>query len=204
MLNKNKLVRIFTLVSAVVLLRVSIQAQVAAQEDDPLDLDVEKARDDTGERVAIAGGPGHIMLSAYEFRPIDPQTSWAYGSGVELYNPSSTVGYYIAPVNLPDHASITQIVFYWWDGAPAEDICLGLNAPEAGTYNVQLVAIICSVGIDGPGVTVYTLPTPELVDLSDTAYYFYLTIPGGYSCGLTLMEVRVDFNYPAYVPLVSK
>ena len=62
----------------------------------------------------VPGGPGYVVLNAFDFKPFVQTTTFEY-SGSMLQNITPSLAYYLAPVHLPQGATINQIVAYYLD-----------------------------------------------------------------------------------------
>ena len=61
----------------------------------------------------MPGGPGFYAQSSSAFVPYNSTTPYAR-NGVALYNPGGP-GVYLAPVSLPNGATVNQFVVYYYD-----------------------------------------------------------------------------------------
>ena len=162
----------------------------------------------------IPGGPGFISIHPSAFQPMNSSSSYDFfGSEKaisELFNPASSgMGFYLAPVDLPDQATITKLVVYVHD-----EIEEDLNVIKVELYQ-------CDYGYNGCGSMVlggwtytpnankygYFETTSFVIDtvnLQSYSYVLYMEIPGGPKQDLSLVNVRVDYGFdPLFLPLVN-
>lgn len=164
----------------------------------------------TEPRAVIPGGPGFISIHPSAFQPKSSSSSydfWGFGVGIsELYNSASSKGYYLAPVDIPDHATINKMVVYFFDQVIDDlHIRVALHQCDIGYGGCTEIGLVTTgVGPDyeGYGFTEDLVITNQPVDLQTKSYVLYLEIPGGQYTLLTLVNVRLDFSYPLYMPTV--
>jgi hypothetical protein len=91
-----------------------------AQEEDPQNHSVADAS--LNYQLAptpVPGGTGFVSLSPFAFKPYSATGSCAYFYQA-LYNPGVSFTNYVAQVQLPDHASITKLIVYYFDNGPMD------------------------------------------------------------------------------------
>ncbi|MCJ7695018.1 MAG: hypothetical protein MUO40_06270 [Anaerolineaceae bacterium] len=153
--------------------------------------------------MVVPGGPGHVMLTAFDFQPRSMDTQWAYADGLELYNPGIGQGIYIAPVHLPDGATVKQVVLYYYDDVE-ENLNLSLSRSEAGGGIIESMAVIIPTGTGGYSYDYDSIISYAQIDLANYSYYLGLLLKGGAGDKLTLLQVRIDYDYPTFLPTVLK
>ena len=153
---------------------------------------------------AVPGGPGFVTQSAHLFKPATDNSEWNYVGGDELYNPSdSSAAAFAAPLSLPHGATVTKLVVWYHDMVEANlTVTLERVLLDNGT-NVTM-ASVASSGDPGYSYGEDTSIDYAEIDLQSYAYYAYLTMPADCSYDLTLVGIRIDYEYPGYLPLVLK
>lgn len=144
------------------------------------------------------------MLNPLQFRSYYSTGEWNY-IDVDLYNPSISGGYYEAALTLPHGATITKVVLYSLD-QDTKDIKLDMFVCRvAASDSCNVMASIVS---DGTAIayryfseTVINYP---IVDNQIYSYFVEVSIPGGAGQNLRLSAVRIDYDYPAYLPVVTR
>jgi hypothetical protein len=156
------------------------------------------------QAVVVPGGPGFVILNGWDFKPQSPTFTWAYAnSSTGLMNTTSGVEYFLAPVHLPQGATINQIVLYYYDDDSVNDMTVSLSQYSNMGSNKVLMATVGSSGATTSNTYVTTASiTSPIVDNSAYSYGLFLTLPGG---GLTVMNaVRIDYAYNTDLALVMK
>lgn len=162
-------------------------------------------------RAVILGGPGFISIHPSAFQPRSSSSSYDFypSDGIsELFNTGSSTGFYLAPVDIPDHATINKMVVYFFDQLNDElHIEVTLHQCDIGYGGcTEIGLVITGVGPDygGYGFSESLVITNQPVNLQTDSYVLYLEIPGGQYNNLTLINVRLDYEYdPLYFPLVN-
>jgi len=192
---------------ALIMLMLSTNAVAIAQVGEPENgLPMTSSREFTRSDRApidVPGGPGHLMLTAYDFQPRSMDSDWRYFNGRELYNPGVTTGYYYAPVHLPDGATINKVVLYYFDNDET-NLQLSLFRLEAGGTTVASLAAITPTGDPGYSHDFDTSISDAYIDLANYPYALGLVIPAGGGDLLTVLQVRIDYEYPTFLPTVRK
>ena len=145
-------------------------------------------------------GTGHIAIPAAAFQPLNNAVAYSnYGSGI------STGGAYWwypfhAPLQLPDHAVITGMTYYWSDYSPDADTYVDfVESNLDGTTNV--VSTAYSNG--GTGIASSSTVTMTLtVDNSIHAYYLDMSFASGDA--YSGYGVVIDYTYPVLLPLIRR
>ncbi|MDH4209795.1 MAG: hypothetical protein OEV76_13035 [Anaerolineae bacterium] len=152
---------------------------------------------------AVPGGPGFVTQSGYLFKPVDPSYKWDYTRKGELYNPGDTAAGYAAPLSLPHGATVTKVVVWYYDILEA-NLTVTLERAHLDNNTYDTMASVASSGTAGYGYGEDESIDYAEIDLQSYAYYAYLTMPGLGSSDFTLVGIRVDYEYPGYVPLAMK
>jgi hypothetical protein len=163
---------------------------------------------DTGRIAASApadpvpGGPGFLMVNAYQFRPYIPDLSEDYFND-ELINPGPGSKFYQAALTLPDNVSITGMVVYFYDNVP-QDLVVALWRFDPSTGNHLEMATVASSGalVQYRNAADTSIIEPG-VDQQSYSYYVEAGMPGVGNT-LRLAAVRIDYGYQAQLPFVTK
>jgi hypothetical protein len=218
-------IRSTTLMLAMILVLMSTNAVAVAQEGTDPELGITPVPTRTNlegdrhpidlsraePRAVIPGGPGFISIHPSAFQPKNSSSSYDFypNDGLsELFNTGSNIGYYLAPVDIPDHATINKMVVYFFDQVnDALHIKVALYQCDIGYGGcTEIGSVITGVGPDyeGYGFAEDLVITNQPVNLQTKSYAMYLEIPGGQYTLLTLVNVRVDYGYdPIYFPSVN-
>ena len=210
-MNRNCHVKPVVLVTVVVLAAASVVAwrSVAAQ---PGDARAEPWGPGSPAREAAAlsqatpvpGGPGFYMQSSVAFRPSSSTTEWAYGVR-ELYNPGLTPGTYYSSPSLPNGATITKLVVYYYDD------CAGVNplvnlllCGGAGEMCDVMAAVSSSSDVGGYGNSEDSTIHSPVIDQQSWVYIVSAELPGGCGSSLRLVNIRIDYGFGSRLPIVTK
>ncbi len=153
---------------------------------------------------AVPGGPGFVALNAFDFKPYSQSYNYYYG-GTLLNNTGVTSAFFIAPVHLPQGATINQVVAYYKDEDAGmwKDIAVVLlqcnDFTEAAVYMAEIYSSGAITGITYAVATAITFP---VVDNSRYSYIVQVNLPN--SASVWLSAVRVDYTYSLSLPAVMK
>ncbi len=150
----------------------------------------------------VPGGPGFISVSSFAFKPFSSDDSQIYDV-TWMYNGGADMASFIAPVYLPHDATITKVVFFFYDGITGADLILSLLRVNMFDGSVTPVARGYSSTSSGLGFIEAPISIP-LVDNQLYSYILDVDIPGGHYGSLSLINVRIDYSYPSYLPCVQK
>ena len=144
------------------------------------------------------------MQSAVAFRPSSPTTDWAYGSR-QLYNPGVTSGTYYSSPSLPNGATITKLVVYYYDD------CAGVNPIVyllvcGGAYEIcdVMAAAGSSSDVGGYGNSEDSNIHNPVIDQQSWVYIVSAELPGGCGSSLRLVNIRIDYGFGSRLPIVTK
>lgn len=152
----------------------------------------------------VPGGPGFIMVSAFEFKPYSGDYSQAY-NGTLLYNPSATlITDSLAGVMLPHGATITKMTLYFEDNSSTNTFVYLLRAGADGA-----TSIVTSCGSIGAQVGFRTASNQSavlypVVDNQNYSYALELVIPGFSGLDIRISNVRIDYEYTANLPVIVR
>jgi hypothetical protein len=152
--------------------------------------------------VAVAGGPGFVSLNGLEFKPFDPTSTYTY-SGVSLQNTSAYAAWFMAPVHLPQGATVNQMVVYYLDndaGAGMDIEADLVYVPLINSYGTGMGSVTSSGAVAGTTYNVTSAISSPVVDNSTNSYIIQVYLPP--SSQIRLMAVRIDYGYAASLPLV--
>lgn len=150
----------------------------------------------------VPGGPGFIMVGAFEFKPYNQNYSQAY-NGTLLYNPSATlITDSMAGLTLPHGATITKMTLYFEDNSSTNTFVYLTRAGADGAAN--MVTSCGSVGAQAGFRTASNQSAvlyPE-VDNQNYSYFLELVIPGFSGLDIRIANVRIDYEYTANLPMI--
>jgi len=209
--------RSLILLMAMVLILMSTNAIVIAQEgtddqtiptDTPRRNVIESTEQERG--VTIPGGPGFVSIHPSQFLPKYSNTEYGFYVIKELYVSGSYPTHagvdFLAPIDLPHQATITQLIMYFFDDNLTDDgynLSVSLNRCDFGSAVCDGMGQTISTGIKGYGYVMTATITNPQVDRQLYNYVLHLVIPGGFGENLSLVNLRVDYSYPTYMPTVS-
>jgi hypothetical protein len=154
----------------------------------------------------VPGGPGFIMVSVFDFKPYYQNmfNTWEY-LGPQVHNPGDSADtYLVAGLTLPHDATITKLTLYYLDNSGARNLGLSLTK-NTGTGSSYIMATLVT---DGTAVAYRTLSTTGIIDSTvdnqNNSYSLYLTLPPDPGSVLIVSNVRVDYEYTSYTPLIAK
>jgi len=151
----------------------------------------------------VPGGPGFISVSSFAFKPYSSETIQKYES-TWMYNGGSDLGIFIAPIYLPHNATITKVVFFFYDEVQTQDLILSLKRLNLYDGSVSAYVALTYSSIDSGYGFVESPISETLINNQMYSYILDVDIPGGYLSSLSLINVRIDYSYPSYLPCVQK
>ena len=155
----------------------------------------------------VPGGPGFISVMGAAFTPGNDSYLWSVNAG-ELSNPDTVNdGYYIAPVMLPQGAIVKQMVVFYND-LREDNLTVTLHV-KTNDESFWALAMVNSEGAGGYGSSFTNTIFEEFktIDNQNCAYALDVIIPkktGTSYNNLYLVRVRIDYDYPVYLPTVQK
>jgi hypothetical protein len=152
----------------------------------------------------VPGGPGHVILNAFDFKPFIPATSYLY-TGTLLQNVGSGSANFLAPVHLPQGATINQVVAYYIDndaGASKDILVYLLSCNDMATSAGIMASLKSSGSLAGVTFGVTSAITTPIVDNAIFSYAVQVNLPNSGLIGLT--AVRIDYSYPLALPAVVR
>jgi hypothetical protein len=165
-----------------------------------------------GEQVQAAG-TSRLTIPAAAFNPwVNGQTYQNDARFLKHLGPGNvgSLGnyWYIAPISLPDGATLTNVIAHWYQESPVVPGLFKLQRSKLGTGNYENLAAIDSSGISGYDAKSTTTISQTVVNNSLYSYWvlFQLpvslgTVPGSnvWACG-----VQIEFTFPLSMPAVLK
>ena len=150
----------------------------------------------------VPGGPGFYAQSSLHFRPYLPLYEYDY-AGTDLYNPGTGTGYYEAPLALPNGATITKLVVYYWDNSATLDLTGQLYRVAFDGTGAAPMAVVSSSGYSAVYSYAETASIVNpVVDQQSYSYLLELTLPP--SLDLRLVGMRIDYAYAVSLPIMMK
>lgn len=110
--------------------------------------------------------------------------------------------YFNFPVNIPHGAIITKLVAYFVDHDASKNMLVNLYRDNYDNLTRTLMGQAVSFGSAGYIYATDSSIDYASVDLSSYSYSLELYIPE-YISGSGFMGARVDYSYPAFVPMVN-
>ena len=153
-------------------------------------------------------GPGHVVLNAFDFKPYFPNTAYEYSSGYGadmLINLSGDSASFIAPVHLPQGATINQVVAYYMDNdsGDLQNIEVDLFVLDDFDTIMPFMAFLTPNGAtEGITYAATSAISDPLVDNTSHSYAAQVELPSSHSVGF--MAMRIDYSYALSVPLVRR
>lgn len=154
----------------------------------------------------VPGGPGFIMVSVFDFKPYysDWNNTWEY-LGPQVHNPHvSSFSYLVAGLTLPHGATITQLTLYYLDNSALHNLELYLTQNNGSGSSFTMSSLVT----ESTAVAYRTLSTTAIdnstVDNQNNSYSLYLNLPPDPDDELLVTNVRVDYEYTSYTPLIAK
>lgn len=186
------------------LLLITWRATVTAQEDVPAG-SILRTEDPTVFEPAapVPGGPGFYTQNGFAFRPYPSQSTPYSYIGVKLINPDSSSNYYEAPVSLPQGATVTKFVVWYYDNDASQNMWAALALGSLGTNYGSVMAEVDSSGAStdnryGEDTTI----TNATIDLQSNSYWVEGRLPPSTSVGI--VAFRIDYQYASSLPLIMK
>jgi len=188
-------VRILVSVLACFLISASAGVSVSAEEKGSVQVE------------PVAGGPGFIMIGVADFRPLNPSLDWATLGDTSIISLASTTGLnFIAGVHLPQGATITKIVFYYYD---ASDTNIWVDLNRNNLDNGTSIETLANLPTSGNSTEVRSAETNSIiepvVDNQSYAYSIKVTFPPNPNVTtIRLIGVRIDYGYQSDLPYIVK
>jgi len=156
------------------------------------------------QQAPVPGGPGFLMIPAAAFTPAFPGTIYT-NYGVLVSGQSSTQITYMAPVNLPQGATVTKLVLYFNDTDLSQSVFAELLRNPVPGGETFLMASVASL-VDLLGSWTYRADTTidnPVIDNQANMYFIRVGLPVS-SAELMISGVRIDYGYPVMLPAVIR
>jgi len=156
---------------------------------------------------AVPGGPGFLMVPASAFVPKSDNIVYSRPDGTSLFASTSSApdGNFDAPVFLPQGATVTKVVMYYYDNDSNRTMSLHLlKFPLPGDTSITM-AYITSADSQVPFYAEDTTIQENPIDNQAYAYALHINMLGA-SPGLihTFKGARIDYSYPTYLPAIQR
>lgn len=148
----------------------------------------------------VPGGPGFISVPGTAFQPFVPTDQFGHvGPGVYCISGNCD---FTAEIYIPNGATITKLVVYYYDNVASDLIGRLVRGPFSDVYGLAMAETYSSgTGTINRYVATTTIATP-VIDNQSNAYLVEVYLPP--SIDLRLVGMRVDYAYPTGLPLVEK
>ena len=158
-------------------------------------------------QVAVPGGPGFLMVPASAFVPKSDRIEYSRPDGTSLSTSSTSIpdGNYDAPVFLPQGATVTKVVMYYYDNDPSHIMGLTFSKfPLPGNTSI-IMAQVSSANSQVPFYTEDATIEGNPIDNQAYAYVLHINMLSA-SPGLmhTFKGARIDYSYPTYLPAIQR
>lgn len=152
----------------------------------------------------VPGGPGFVILNGFDFMPYYQTSNYVF-SGTLLINNGTMLAFYIAPLHLPQGATINQMVAYYLDQDAGEGIDISIDLLRCDVFlnGCDTIAEIVSIGTTA-GFTYAIDPSIDypIVDNSMYSYAVQVEMPASMAIGIN--AVRIDYTYSVSLPAVVR
>lgn len=150
----------------------------------------------------VPGGPGFFSVSSFTFMPLNTTQPPAY-TAQGIYNPGTTNAFYIAPVTLPNHVSVTQITIYFQDSDPQDMTATLYMCSDTVLYCSAMTSVGSSGAAAGirNATSVPPVTTP-VIDLQSNSYVVQIAMPP--TANVVLYDVRIDYAFDSALPAIMK
>jgi hypothetical protein len=108
-----------------------------------------------------------------------------------------------APVSLPNGATLTKFVLYFWDSS-VNDLSASLWRVPLDGNPVEKMAETFSAGSPGYESSATTLIDSPVIDQQAYAYYVEVPLPYARDGEIRLRSIRIDCGFGTNLPLVTK
>jgi len=200
--TKSTLQKLLVVIVLSIFLIVSSHTYASAQIERENELEFQNmlsAENIINVNMDVPGGPGYVMVSAFDFKPYNPEVDKATYVDASLTN-AATESTHIASLTLPHGATVTQLILYFGDLAPVSNFTVTLfRASVDGA--IEPIQFVRSSGAN-PGPRNNYMYLSSTIDNRNYSYYLNATFPAGTTQTLTLINVRIDYSYNIAAPLI--
>lgn len=180
--------------------------RATAQGEGPSLADPMSGQGEAAPAAPVPGGPGFYSVGAFGFNPYDRvhYDQWAH-DGSRLYNPGPGGVYYVQNLTLPQGATVSKFVVYFLDQDPASGLAIYLYRCPLDDEYCDVMAGVSSSGAE-PGCRFAEDTSIEsaVIDNQSNAYAAEVWLPASPSEDVAIIGIRVDYEYSASLPLVTK
>lgn len=165
-----------------------------------------KEENEESRVVTVPGGPGFISIPPTAFFPLALIDDWSFMDSA-LFNPSSTYNSILrAPVYLPHGAIVNKVVLYFYDDNAANNLSAELYNLALSGGNPTIMSILDSSTLMGGGYGQKTDTDIFRGTINNQNYVYYVELYFPKNCGITIRftGLRIDYEYPGYLPCVTK
>jgi hypothetical protein len=153
------------------------------------------------------GGTGYVTLPAAAFTPgADGYDFVSFGSSLEYFG--GALGWYYAPVSLPQGATVTKMTFYFYDASTSSNEYTYLYRTDLVSNATDQMAYVDSYFAGGYGARSDDTIAYATVDNSRYMYYLFWQLPDspGYPSTYRAWAraVVIEYNYPVYLSTVQR
>jgi hypothetical protein len=153
----------------------------------------------------VPGGPGFVVLNAFDFKPYTQSAGYMYSGTLLFYPGPGSYDWFVAPVHLPQGATINQVVAYYldYDSNEGKEIEIDLMRCNDFDTTADIMASVTSSGATS-GITYaidITINYP-IIDNSRYSYAVQVSLPISDWVGLS--AVRIDYTYSVSLPAVRR
>jgi hypothetical protein len=153
--------------------------------------------------LALSASPGHgyVSVPAAAFQPTTHNYEYT-NSGYLLSNSNGTSDNFVAPVQLPQGATVTKVTFYFFDSSSAGSdygrIQMFGNENDSNTF---AMADVLTTDAGGAGSNFDDSIDDATIDNSQYSYYLRLTLNTSviYAYG-----VIIEYTYATSLPLIVR
>jgi len=149
--------------------------------------------------MVAAPGHGYISVSAAAFQPKSHTYRYDIDS-ISIFNVDGNSDYYYAPLELPQGATVTRLIFYWEDGSSADGYCSMWRSAMMGSYGLGMATANTSGDTGVADSSEDTSIDSATVDNSQYSYGLTVYLPDS---GVEAFGVVVEYVYSVSLPLVG-
>jgi hypothetical protein len=152
--------------------------------------------------LTLSASPGHgyVSVSAAAFRPTADGYDFTNDGNYVINLDDSSLSW-IAPVQLPNGATVTKVTFYWNDTHASLNAYLHLKRVSWDAPSAWGMATASSTGDGGWGSSEDPSIIYSDIDSSQCGYYLQADLP---KTATQLHSVIIEYSYPVSLPLVVR
>lgn len=168
----------------------------------PLTVAYQAQPDAVSAPAVVPVGPGVYSQTAFALRPLAENVPYSY-DGYALFNSDVSNHTYVAPVVLPNGATVTRLRVWYYDNANS-DMSVRLrraSLSSTGAY-LDMAGLVTTGASSGVQWGEDTSMAYAAIDNTAFAYYVYVFLPP--SPDLRIVGFRIDYAYTTAIPAVVK